>query len=110
MATHIWSILTHKESLCVKWIHSYKLNGRSFWDVPRLRDVSWGWRELLQIHPLVRLFIWNKINNGKSTSIWFDKWHDLFPIRGMLTVRDITRSGFGLSDSVSDLLDRWPPD
>ncbi|GJS24118.1 hypothetical protein Tco_0452750 [Tanacetum coccineum] len=57
--THIWCILTHKESLWVKWVHSYKLNG-------------------------------------------------------MLTVRDIVRSGFGLSDSVSDLIVngnwRWPPD
>nr|GEV75737.1 zinc knuckle CX2CX4HX4C [Tanacetum cinerariifolium] len=38
MDTHIWSILTHKESLWVKWIHMYKLNGRNFWDVP-CRDV-----------------------------------------------------------------------
>ncbi|GJV60037.1 hypothetical protein Tco_1466137 [Tanacetum coccineum] len=28
MATHIWCILTHKESLWVKWIHAYKLNVR----------------------------------------------------------------------------------
>ncbi|GKA15175.1 sodium/hydrogen exchanger 6 [Tanacetum coccineum] len=34
MATHIWCILTHKESLWVKWVHTYKLKGRSFWDVP----------------------------------------------------------------------------
>ncbi|GJX37310.1 hypothetical protein Tco_0250613 [Tanacetum coccineum] len=40
MAIHIWSILTHKESLWVKWIHSYKLNGRSFWDVPCLGDLD----------------------------------------------------------------------
>ncbi|GJY21878.1 putative gag-pol polyprotein [Tanacetum coccineum] len=59
-------------------------------------------------------FYWNKINNGKLTSMWFDKWHDLCPIRDMLTVRDITRSGFGLDDSVSDCISnghwRWPPD
>lgn len=27
MATHIWSIVTNKESLWVRWIHSYKLMG-----------------------------------------------------------------------------------
>ncbi|GKB19726.1 sodium/hydrogen exchanger 6 [Tanacetum coccineum] len=43
MATHIWCILTHKESLWVKWMHTYKLKGRSFWDVPCRGDVSWGW-------------------------------------------------------------------
>ncbi|GJZ83550.1 hypothetical protein Tco_0648723, partial [Tanacetum coccineum] len=40
IATHIWCIITNKESLWIKWIHSYKLNGRSFWDVPCLGDKS----------------------------------------------------------------------
>ncbi|GJY32409.1 zf-CCHC domain-containing protein [Tanacetum coccineum] len=43
-----------------------------------------------------------------------EHWHDLCPIRDMLTIRDITRSGFGLADSVSDCISnghwRWPPD
>nr|GEU68754.1 hypothetical protein [Tanacetum cinerariifolium] len=103
MATHIWRILTHKESLWVKWIHSYRLKGRSLWNVPCLGDVSWGWQKLLQIRPLIRPFIWNKINNGKLTPMWFDKY-DLCPIHDMLSFRDITRSGFGLSDSISDFI------
>ncbi|GKB10831.1 RNA-directed DNA polymerase, eukaryota, reverse transcriptase zinc-binding domain protein [Tanacetum coccineum] len=47
MATHIWSILTHRESLWVKWVHTYKLKGRSFWDLPCRGDASWGWLLLL---------------------------------------------------------------
>ncbi|GKC91500.1 reverse transcriptase domain, reverse transcriptase zinc-binding domain protein [Tanacetum coccineum] len=39
MATHIWSILTNRESLWVKWVHMYKLKGRSFWDVHCKGDV-----------------------------------------------------------------------
>ena len=114
MTTHIWSILTHKESLWVKWVHSYKLRGRNFWDVPCLGDVSWGWRKLLEIRNKVRPFIWHKINNGKSTSVWFDMWCDQSPIRNMITTRDIVRAGFNLSDSVWDMIDhgswRWPAD
>ncbi|GJW57424.1 SPX and EXS domain-containing protein [Tanacetum coccineum] len=34
ISSHIWSIITNKESLWVKWVHLYKLNGRSFWDIP----------------------------------------------------------------------------
>ncbi|GKD02269.1 retrovirus-related pol polyprotein from transposon TNT 1-94 [Tanacetum coccineum] len=35
-----------KESLWVKWIHTYKLNGRSLWDIPLRGKMSWGWRKL----------------------------------------------------------------
>nr|GEW80238.1 reverse transcriptase domain, reverse transcriptase zinc-binding domain protein [Tanacetum cinerariifolium] len=38
--TYIWSILTHKEPLWVKWVHTYKLIGRSFWDVVLYADMS----------------------------------------------------------------------
>ena len=114
MTTHIWSILTHKESLWVQWIHSYKLRGRSFWDVPCLGDVSWGWRKLLAIRPKVRPFIWHMIKNGRSTSVWFDMWSEISPLRNILTPRDISRAGLTLSDSVYDVIVngswRWPAD
>ncbi|GJX90852.1 hypothetical protein Tco_0344178 [Tanacetum coccineum] len=89
-------------------------HNKIFWDVPCSSDLSWGWRKLLQIRPMIRPFIWSKVNTRKSNSMCFDNWHDLCPIRGMLTVRDIVRYGFGLSDSVSDIIIngnwRWPSD
>ncbi|GJS43380.1 putative reverse transcriptase domain, reverse transcriptase zinc-binding domain protein [Tanacetum coccineum] len=39
ISTHIWSIITGKESLWVKWIHSYKLKGRCFWDYLLVRTM-----------------------------------------------------------------------
>nr|GEW04137.1 hypothetical protein [Tanacetum cinerariifolium] len=111
---YIWCILTHKESLCVKWVHTYKLKGRCFWDVPCRGDFSWGWRKLLQIRYTIRTIIWHKINNGKSTSVWFDRWADVSPLKDTLSHRDIARLGFSLTDSVSNLNSddvwRWPPD
>ncbi|GKF25469.1 hypothetical protein Tco_0081363, partial [Tanacetum coccineum] len=77
-------------------------------------DLSWGWWKLLQSRSRVRPFILHKINSGKSTSMWFDKWNELCPIRGMPSVRDIVRSAFSFTDPVSDLIAygywRWPPD
>ncbi|GJZ49170.1 putative gag-pol polyprotein, partial [Tanacetum coccineum] len=109
-----FNVLINKESLWVQWIHSYKLKGKSFWDVPCLGDVSWGWRKLLQIRSCIRPFIWHKINNGRSTSMWFDRWADSCPLRDMLMVRNIVCSRFSLSNTVSDLISngswRWPHD
>ncbi|GJV19818.1 sodium/hydrogen exchanger 6 [Tanacetum coccineum] len=79
-----------------------------------LGDVSWGWRKLLQIRSTIRPFIWHKINNGKSTSAWFDRWADLCPLKDMFSIRDIARSGFSLDDSVNNLISdgvwQWPLD
>ncbi|GKG09839.1 hypothetical protein Tco_0338585, partial [Tanacetum coccineum] len=81
---------------------------RSFW------DVSCGWRKLLQIRTRVRPFIWHQIYNGRSTSMWFDRWAEGCPLRDKLSVRNIVRSGFLLTDKVSDLISngawRWPSD
>nr|GEW94743.1 putative reverse transcriptase domain, reverse transcriptase zinc-binding domain protein [Tanacetum cinerariifolium] len=34
MVSHVWKLLSLKESLWAKWIHVYKLKNRSFWDIP----------------------------------------------------------------------------
>ncbi|GJV05570.1 hypothetical protein Tco_1343226 [Tanacetum coccineum] len=80
MTTHIWNIVSNKESLWVRWIHTYKLRGRSFWDIPMKNDVSWGWLKLLQLCDLVWPFFWVSLRNGRSTSIWFDNWCSYCPL------------------------------
>nr|GEU96327.1 hypothetical protein [Tanacetum cinerariifolium] len=47
MISHIWKLLSLKESLWVRWIHAYKLKGRSFWDITYRGTMSWGWRKIL---------------------------------------------------------------
>ncbi|GKD28036.1 putative reverse transcriptase domain, reverse transcriptase zinc-binding domain protein [Tanacetum coccineum] len=42
MVSHIWNLLSLKESLWVKWIHVYKIKGRSFWSVPFRGNMTWG--------------------------------------------------------------------
>ncbi|PWA56937.1 reverse transcriptase domain, Reverse transcriptase zinc-binding domain protein [Artemisia annua] len=34
IAAHIWRLFNSMDSLWVKWIHTYRLRGRNFWDVP----------------------------------------------------------------------------
>ncbi|GJR51089.1 reverse transcriptase domain-containing protein [Tanacetum coccineum] len=61
LVSHIWNLLSLKESLWVKWVHAYKLNGRNFWDVPIRGNMSWSWQKILQLRPSIREFIWRKI-------------------------------------------------
>ncbi|GJY34673.1 putative ribonuclease H-like domain-containing protein [Tanacetum coccineum] len=51
MVSHMWKLLSLKESLWVRWVHIYKLNNRNFWDVLIRGNISWGWRKVLQLRP-----------------------------------------------------------
>ncbi|GJZ97902.1 cation/H(+) antiporter 24-like protein [Tanacetum coccineum] len=86
ISTHIWSLLLRKESLWVKWIHTYKLNGRTFWEIPLRATIS----------------------------AWFDNWCALSPLASFISNRDIYRAGLGLSAKVNEIIDSgmwsWPTD
>ncbi|GKA03823.1 putative reverse transcriptase domain, reverse transcriptase zinc-binding domain protein [Tanacetum coccineum] len=112
ISSHIWSILSGKESLWVKWIHTYKLNGRSLWDIPLRGKMSWGWRKVLQVRQLIRPYFWSKVGNGLSTFAWFDTWSSTGPLSNVISNRDIHRAGFSLNSKVADVLNHnngaWP--
>ncbi|GJV83286.1 hypothetical protein Tco_1523184 [Tanacetum coccineum] len=75
-----------EESLWVKWVHAYKLNGRNFWDVPIRGNMSWSWRKILQLRPSIRDFIWRKI----AYFIWQERNWRLFK----KSKRSIDQGGF----------------
>nr|GEU89286.1 hypothetical protein [Tanacetum cinerariifolium] len=104
VTTYIWNIVSNKESLWLRWIHTYKLRCRSFGDIPFKDGMSWGWLKLLQLWDIVRPFFWVKLGNGTNTSIWFDNWCSLSPLNRFLTPRDISREGFSISTSVAELV------
>ena len=112
MSAHIWKILTHKETLWVKWIHTYKLKNQSFWDVSLCSNVSWGWRKLLSIRSTIRPFIWYKLGNGCKASAWFDTWDTNGPVMPHITNRAIINAGFTSQDCVADMVQgttwKWP--
>ncbi|GKC42017.1 probable kinetochore protein NUF2, partial [Tanacetum coccineum] len=107
-------LLSLKESLWVKWIHEYKLNGRNFWDIPLRGNMYWGWRKILQLRPIIREFIWCKIGDCASTSLWFDRWCDSGPLASNISYRDIFRTGLNLTSKVKDVIHNstwlWPPE
>ncbi|GKA92770.1 hypothetical protein Tco_0814695 [Tanacetum coccineum] len=110
ISSHIWHPLMRKETLWVLWIHSYKLRGRSFWDVPIRGQMSWGWRKLLQVRQIVRPYVWSHLGNGTNTFAWFDNWCPHGPLSNIVSNRDIYRSGFTHNAKVADVVNNnmWP--
>ncbi|GJQ92981.1 hypothetical protein Tco_0004120 [Tanacetum coccineum] len=76
------------------------LKNRSFWDIPYRGNMTWGWRKILQLRPLIREFIWYCIGDGSQASMWFDRWCAASPIYNIVSSRDIFRAGFDLNSKV----------
>ncbi|GJZ94055.1 putative RNA-directed DNA polymerase, eukaryota, reverse transcriptase zinc-binding domain protein, partial [Tanacetum coccineum] len=112
MTTHIWNIVSNKESLWVRWIHMYKLRGRTFWDICPKANMSWGWRKILQLRDIVKPYFWMQIGNGLKASIWYDLWCAQSPLYQYITTRDIAREGHNLRMCVADIMSNgdcvWP--
>ncbi|KAJ0931049.1 putative RNA-directed DNA polymerase [Helianthus annuus] len=112
MVAHIWSLLTHRESLWVKWVHSYLIRDRSFWDVPVRNNITWGWRKMLQLRTLIRQHIWIKLGNGANTLVWFNTWDTVCPLNLFITPRMISNAGFDMRIKVADMVQNgvwgWP--
>nr|GEU41751.1 putative reverse transcriptase domain-containing protein [Tanacetum cinerariifolium] len=104
MTTHIWKLLSRKESLWVKWIHAYKLRGRNFWDLPYRGNMTWGWWNILKLRPFIRKFIWHKLGDGSGTSLWYDFWCHQSPLAEFVSTRDMYSEGFSTSSCVRDLM------
>nr|GEV87688.1 hypothetical protein [Tanacetum cinerariifolium] len=114
MVSHIWKLISFKESLWVKRIHVYKLKNRSFWDIPYRGKMSWSWKKLLKLRPLIRDFFWSSIGDGSKISMWFDRWCVASPLCNLISARDITRAGFSLTSKVRECIHGgmwcWPND
>ncbi|XP_021979622.1 uncharacterized mitochondrial protein AtMg00310-like [Helianthus annuus] len=112
MATHIWSLLSNRESLWVKWVHSYHIQDRSFWEIPVKSNISWSWRKLLSLRPLIRDYVWTKVGDGTKTFVWFDKWDNICPISMFITPRRISNAGFRMNTKLAEVYIhgewRWP--
>ncbi|XP_071686882.1 uncharacterized protein [Rutidosis leptorrhynchoides] len=102
-------IVNHKESLWVKWIHTYHLHNKSFWNVPIKPDSSWSWRKILQTREVIHKLVFHSIGNGQNTHAWFDVWNDACPLTSVVSWRDINGAGFNAYSSVADIItnDQW---
>ncbi|PWA52250.1 reverse transcriptase domain, Reverse transcriptase zinc-binding domain protein [Artemisia annua] len=76
--------------------------------------MSWSWRKILQLRPLVRNFIWYKLGDGSKALAWFDSWCSLSPLANIVSSRDVHRAGLYPTKTVRDIITpngwAWPSD
>ncbi|GJX06300.1 GTP-binding protein OBGC, chloroplastic, partial [Tanacetum coccineum] len=73
----------------VKWINTYKLKGMSIWEVSEDVNDSWGWRNILKMRQLVRKHMFKRIDDGSTTSMWFEYWTDVGILSEIMTYIDL---------------------
>nr|GEX25341.1 hypothetical protein [Tanacetum cinerariifolium] len=82
--------------------------------IPLRGNMSWGWRKILQLRPIIREFIWHKVGTGLNTSLWFDSWCAAGLLTNLVSNRDIHRAGLSLVSRVRDIVNEdvwtWPRD
>ncbi|XP_021996306.1 uncharacterized protein LOC110893508 [Helianthus annuus] len=102
----------HSFRVSIDFIDSYRIRGRSFWDLSLRQNVTWSWRKLLNIRPVIQQHCWTKLGNGTTTSVWLDTWDDVCPLSSFITPRVITNAGYTLHTKVADINDNgmwdWP--
>ena len=110
---HLWHVVVDKDSLWVKWINTYKLKGRSVWDVEIETKDSWGWKCLLNLRDIVGRHMRYKIGDGKNVNIWHDKWNSEISLASRISKKEIFYAGFKDTNCVADMIDehgwKWPP-
>ncbi|KAJ9535832.1 hypothetical protein OSB04_un001013 [Centaurea solstitialis] len=114
LSKQIWKILDCGDSLWVKWLHTYRLKGRCFWDVGEVFDAPWFWRKIIRIRDDFRCNLVSIIGDGRSTFLWFDNWHPLGPLCQFISKRDLYEAKVDVKmkvrDVICDGLWLWPVD
>ncbi|GKB83265.1 RNA-directed DNA polymerase, eukaryota, reverse transcriptase zinc-binding domain protein [Tanacetum coccineum] len=109
---HLWHVAIDKDSLWVKWVNTFKLKGRSIWEINEELYDSWGWRNILRIRKDVRQYIITKIDNKDNTSLWFDNWARIGELSDFVSYRDIydvkMKANLTVSEFIKGYNGEWP--
>ncbi|GJY83206.1 RNA-directed DNA polymerase, eukaryota, reverse transcriptase zinc-binding domain protein [Tanacetum coccineum] len=93
----------------LKSMHEWNiaLMAKHLWSIIRM---SWS----LNLRDKIKEFVNVKLGNGKTCSLWFDKWHPGGPLSKLIDHRMIYMAGLDINAKVIDLIDNnswcWPID
>ncbi|GAV93081.1 zf-RVT domain-containing protein [Cephalotus follicularis] len=107
----IWNVLK-EQSLWAKWCHAYLIYRTNFWTLPTGGLLSWTWRRLLLLRPMVKEHFKYICGNGERFSLWYDPWLQGESVQALYGHRVIYDTGLGKLARVKDILSggewSWP--
>lgn len=75
MVKHQWDLARKKDSLWVKWCHTYITKDKCLWTLKCHQNASQSWTKILKLRASIHKFIKSRLGNGQSTFLWIDNWH-----------------------------------
>jgi len=102
----IWRILSHGDSLWVKWIETNLLKNNSFWIIKSSTTMgSWMWKKLLKYREVAKTFSKIEVHNGQRTSFWYDDWSCMGRIMNFIGDKGIIDLGIKRDKLVAEVWD-----
>ncbi|GKA19790.1 RNA-directed DNA polymerase, eukaryota, reverse transcriptase zinc-binding domain protein [Tanacetum coccineum] len=65
---------------------------------------SGAWKAILSLRSKIKNHVWHEIGDGKSTSMWFDKWNESGTIDEIIPFKKRYEASFDEKENVADLI------
>ncbi|GKF43855.1 hypothetical protein Tco_0130407, partial [Tanacetum coccineum] len=85
-------------------VNKVKLKGRNFWEITVEKSDSWSWKNMIELRDKMKPFVYVKIGDGKSTSVWYDLWNGNEALSSVISKRDIYDARFSNNAVVADMI------
>ncbi|KAJ9541740.1 hypothetical protein OSB04_028246 [Centaurea solstitialis] len=112
IAKNVWDVLTKRNTLWVRWIHTHALRGCQFWSARRNGRWSWMFYKMMAIRSELRPYISNRVGDGRLTNAWEDSWLPCGPLVDVISYRAFHAASFSTTTTVRQVLDviqdEWP--
>ncbi|XP_022566691.2 uncharacterized protein LOC111210528 [Brassica napus] len=97
----VWRILSSNSYMWVRWIKRYLIRKNSFWLVKDSTTLGyWMWKKILKYRAMAMRFMKVEVNNGSSTSFWFDQWSPLGRLIDTTNGRGMINMGIKINDTM----------
>ncbi|GKB21437.1 hypothetical protein Tco_0855360, partial [Tanacetum coccineum] len=93
-----WEVVCLPKKECGLGLWRLDIFNKALMDVPIRGNMTWGWRKILQLRPIIRQIIWYRIGDGSKDLFndghwtWPQDWISKYPVLATIMVPNIVHS------------------